>query len=87
MKHEDAKAFVRKYNSELSIKGYSKMRKDDLVKVIETTLKKSRKELQAEWKQLKKGKEGTVFKRGTPARLQNLAVKSGPKRGTATKQA
>ena len=86
MKHEEAKAFVRKYNSELSIKGYSKMRKEDLVKVIETTLKKSRKELQAEWK-LKKGKEGTAFKRGTPARLQNLAVKSGPKRGTATKQA
>ena len=30
MKHTDIKAFVRKYNSEFAIRGYSKMRKADL---------------------------------------------------------
>ena len=27
MKHTEAKAFVRKYNAEMSIRGYSKMKK------------------------------------------------------------
>ena len=30
MKHTEAKAFVRKYNAELAIRGYSKMKKADL---------------------------------------------------------
>ena len=38
MKHTEAKAFVRKYNSELAIRGYSKMKKADLAATIERKL-------------------------------------------------
>ena len=34
MKHTDIKAFVRKYNSEFAIRGYSKMRKADLAQHV-----------------------------------------------------
>ena len=49
MKHTEAKAFVRKYNAELAIRGYSKMKKADLQKTIENKLSRSREELQREW--------------------------------------
>ena len=45
MKHAEAKAFVRKYNSELAIRGYSKMKKADLAATIERKLNESREEL------------------------------------------
>ena len=44
MKHTDIKAFVRKYNSEFAIRGYSKMRKADLLSAVTTALSRSRKE-------------------------------------------
>ena len=53
MKHTDIKAFVRKYNSEFAIRGYSKMRKADLLSAVTTALSRSRKEIKAEWKQMK----------------------------------
>jgi len=53
MKHTEAKAFVRKYNAELSIRGYSKMKKADLERTIESKINKSREELQREWSVLK----------------------------------
>ena len=55
MKHKDAQAFVRKYNTELAIKGYSKMRKADLFNLIDSKLKHNRIELQQEWKSMKAG--------------------------------
>jgi hypothetical protein len=53
MKHKDAQAFVRKYNTELAIKGYSKMKKADLFSLIDSKLKHNRIELQREWSVLK----------------------------------
>ena len=53
MKHTDIKAFVRKYNSEFAIRGYSKMRKADLLSAVTTALSRSHKEIKAEWKQMK----------------------------------
>ena len=52
MKHTEIKAFVRKYNNEISIKGYSKMRKADLAAAVNSALTHSRKELKQEWRQL-----------------------------------
>ena len=42
--HLQQKAFVRKYNSEMAIKGYTKMNKTSLFQRIEDTLKRSRTE-------------------------------------------
>ena len=47
--HLQQKAFVRKYNSELAIKGYTKLTKTSLFQRIEDTLKRSRPELKREW--------------------------------------
>ena len=47
--HLEQKAFVRKYNSELAIKGYTKLTKASLFQRIENTLKRSRTELKREW--------------------------------------
>ena len=74
MKHTEAKAFVRKYNAELAIRGYSKMRKADLQKTIESKIDKSREELQREWESLKAG----------PARTMD--VKQGPIAGGPKKK-
>ena len=74
MKHTEAKAFVRKYNAELAICGYSKMKKADLQKTIESKLSRSREELQREWSVLKAG----------PARP--MAVKQGPRAGGPKKK-
>jgi len=74
MKHTEAKAFVRKYNAELAIRGYSKMKKADLQKTIESKINKSREELQREWSVLKAG----------PARP--MAVKQGPRAGGPKKK-
>ena len=74
MKHTEAKAFVRKYNAELAIRGYSKMKKADLQKTIESKLSRSREELQREWSVLKAG----------PARP--MAVKQGPRAGGPKKK-
>ena len=74
MKHKEAQAFVRKYNTELAIKGYSKMRKADLFNMIDSKLKHNRIELQQEWKALKDGP------------TKPTAVKQGPRAGPAPKK-
>ena len=51
--HLEQKAFVRKYNSELAIKGYTKLTKASLFQRIENTLKRSRTELKREWASMK----------------------------------
>ena len=53
--HLQQKAFVRKYNSELAIKGYTKLTKTSLFQRIEDTLKRSRTELKREWASMKSG--------------------------------
>ena len=67
--HLEQKAFVRKYNSELAIKGYTKLTKASLFQRIENTLKRSRTELKREWASMKsrpatKSKKMTGFKTG-----------------------
>ena len=92
MKHKDAQAFVRKYNTELAIKGYSKMRKADLFSLIDSKLKHNRIELQQEWKSLKAGptKPTAVVKQGPraggPKKRQRMMVVKTPKRPVATKK-
>ena len=68
--HLEQKAFVRKYNSELAIKGYTKLTKASLFQRIENTLKRSRTELKREWASMK----------SRPSADSNMAVKRGPKR-------
>lgn len=75
MKHRDAQAFVRKYNSELSIRGYSKMKKADLSATIERKLSQSREELKQEWAALKAGPRPMAVKQGQKAR--QVGIKSG----------
>ena len=82
MKHTEIKAFVRKYNNEISIKGYSKMRKADLAAAVNSALTRSRKELKQEWLQLNghstpakpksKPNEKKKEKKKTPAKTKKL---------------
>lgn len=75
MKHAEAKAFVRKYNSELAIRGYSKMKKADLAATIERKLNESREQLKLEWAALKAGPKPMAVKQGQKAR--QVGIKSG----------
>ena len=52
MKQAEIKAFVRKYNSEFAIKGYSKMKKQPLTDEVKRVISKSRAEIQQEWREL-----------------------------------
>ena len=52
MKHTEIKAFVRKYNKEFGIQGYSKMRKAELTAAVNSALTRSRAELRQEWRRL-----------------------------------
>ena len=61
---------MRKYNSELAIKGYTKLTRASLFQRIENTLKRSRTELKREWASMK----------SRPSADSNMAVKRGPKR-------
>ena len=53
--HKEANAFIRKYNSQIAIKNYSKMNIRDKMKVIESHIRKThtsspmRKEYNAAW--------------------------------------
>ena len=75
--HLEQKAFVRKYNSELAIKGYTKLTRASLFQRIENTLKRSRTELKREWASMK----------SRPSADSNMAVKRGPKRGSDSNMA
>ena len=57
MKQSEIKAFVRKYNSEFAIKGYSKMKKQPLTDEVKSVISKSRAEIQKEWRELNKGSQ------------------------------
>ena len=62
MKHTELKAFVRKYNSEFAIKGYSKMKKQPLTDEVKSVISKSRAEIQKEWRELNKSQPKKVAK-------------------------
>jgi len=81
--HLQQKAFVRKYNSELAIKGYTKLTRASLFQRIENTLKRSRTELKREWASMKSrpsADSNMAVKRGPKRADSNMAVKRGPKR-------
>ena len=54
MKHTELKAFVKKYNSEFAITGYSKMNKQQLMDAVTAKLKQSRQEIRKEWESMHK---------------------------------
>ena len=84
--HLQQKAFVRKYNSELAIKGYTKLTRASLFQRIENTLKRSRTELKREWASMKSrpsADSNMAVKRGPKRADSNMAVKRGPKRAVA----
>ena len=62
MKQAEIKAFVRKYNSEFAIKGYSKMKKQPLTDEVKRVISKSRAEIQKEWRELNKSQPKKVAK-------------------------
>ena len=62
MKQSEIKAFVRKYNSEFAIKGYSKMKKQPLTDEVKRVISKSRAEIQKEWRELNKSQPKKVAK-------------------------
>ena len=68
MKHTEIKAFVRKYNSEFAIKGYSKMKKQPLTDEVKSVISKSRAEIQKEWRELNKSQPKKVAKSNKPVK-------------------
>ena len=51
--HKVANAFIRKYNKEFAIKGYSKMNIHDKLKLIDKKLKHSNRDIRKEWIDIK----------------------------------
>ena len=68
MKQSEIKAFVRKYNSEFVIKGYSKMKKQPLTDEVKRVISKSRAEIQKEWRELNKSQPKKVAKSKKPVK-------------------
>ena len=68
MKHAEIKAFVRKYNSEFAIKGYSKMKKQPLTDEVKRVISKSRAEIQKEWRELNKSQPKKEAKSKKPVK-------------------
>ena len=68
MKQAEIKAFVRKYNSEFAIKGYSKMKKQPLTDEVKRVISKSRAEIQKEWRELNKSQPKKVAKSKKPVK-------------------
>ena len=86
MKHTELKAFVRKYNSEFAIKGYSKMKKQQLTDTVIARLSKSRKEIKKEWTSLHSGTK-PVTKKPAKKRTVTVDTKKQDKQKTAQHKA
>jgi len=82
--HKDFKTFAVKYNKEFKIAGINKMKKLELINVIEDKLKKSRKEIRDEYKQLKNMVKVTKPKTTTVTKPKTTTVTK-PKTTTVTK--
>ena len=75
MKQSEIKAFVRKYNSESAIKGYSKMKKQPLTDEVKSVISKSRAEIQKEWRELSKEQPKKVSKAKKPVKTSKETKK------------
>ena len=90
MKHAEIKAFVRKYNSEFAIKGYSKMKKQPLTDEVKRVISKSRAEIQKEWRELSKvepKKTKAKAKTRKPAKKQSKEDKKKQEQDKANRKA
>ena len=74
MKHAEIKAFVRKYNSEFAIKGYSKMKKQPLTDEVKRVISKSRAEIQKEWRELNRARQQPKKKAKTKSKKHFLII-------------
>ena len=90
MKHAEIKAFVRKYNNEFAIKGYSKMKKQTLTDKVKRVISKSRSELKKEWRELSKVQPKKVkskAKAKKPAKKQSKEDKKKQEQDKANRKA
>ena len=88
MKHAEIKAFVRKYNSEFAIKGYSKMKKQPLTDEVKRVISKSRAEIQKEWRELSKVEpKKAKAKTRKPAKKQSKEDKKKQEQDKANRKA
>ena len=81
--HKEVNTFIRKYNKQVVIKGYSKMKLANKMALVESRLKEKKSgkyglevEARMEWSQLKKGK-GVVDKDREARKKAFFAKKKG----------
>ena len=87
MKHAEIKAFVRKYNSEFAIKGYSKMKKQPLTDEVKRVISKSRAEIQKEWRELNRARQQPKKKAKTKSKKQTAEDKKKQEQDKANQKA
>ena len=87
MKQSEIKAFVRKYNSEFVIKGYSKMKKQPLTDEVKRVISKSRAEIQQEWRELNRARQQPKKKAKTKSKKQTAEDKKKQEQDKANQKA
>ena len=87
MKHTELKSFVRKYNSEFAIKGYSKMKKQPLTDEVKRVISKSRAEIQKEWRELNRARQQPKKKAKTKSKKQTAEDKKKQEQDKANQKA
>ena len=87
MKHTELKSFVRKYNSEFAIKGYSKMKKQPLTDEVKRVISKSRAEIQQEWRELNRARQQPKKKAKTKSKKQTAEDKKKQEQDKANQKA
>ena len=87
MKQAEIKAFVRKYNSEFAIKGYSKMKKQPLTDEVKRVISKSRAEIQQEWRELNRARQQPKKKAKTKSKKQTAEDKKKQEQDKANQKA
>ena len=87
MKQSEIKAFVRKYNSEFAIKGYSKMKKQPLTDEVKRVISKSRAEIQQEWRELNRARQQPKKKAKTKSKKQTAEDKKKQEQDKANQKA
>ena len=87
MKQAEIKDFVRKYNSEFAIKGYSKMKKQPLTDEVKRVISKSRAEIQQEWRELNRARQQPKKKAKTKSKKQTAEDKKKQEQDKANQKA
>ena len=87
MKHTELKSFVRKYNSEFAIKGYSKMKKQPLTDEVKRVISKSRAEIQQEWRELNRARQQPKKKAKTKSKKHTSEDKKKQEQDKANQKA